>query len=284
MKKLNLTSVLFFLGPVIATIMGMISAHYFEVDMKFFIPNIAAIIVGIPMALLVAFKWKKRVKKELLVVGFVSIALLASCFLFPGVNMVHRWISFGSISINVSMIVLPLILFCIHQLLRQKFHTYAVVFLCLTGLLLSAQPDAGQTSAFGAAAILIFLINKGPWSIKGGALVIVSLFLFMAWNRVDLLETVDEAEDILSMIWDFGPIGYIGLGIVTLLVTFPFVFFAFKGSERALSLAFVAYFITQLVVSQIGNYPVPLLGAGASAVVGWYIMLGFASSKNNIHL
>lgn len=280
-NHLKAASTLFFLGPILATIMGLIAVRYFEIPSDVFFTNAIGIVVGIPLAMLIIFKWKKRIKKELLIAAFACIALMAICFFFPGINMVYRWIQLGGVNINVSMIVLPLILYCINQLLRESFVTYALIILCVTGLILSMQPDAGQVSAFGVAALVLFIMNKIPWSIRFGAVVIIALVGFLGWNRVDLLEPVDQVQDVLVMIYDFGPIGYFGLFVVLAAAFYPFAWFAVKG-ERALSVAFILYLITQLIVTELGNYPVPLLGAGGSAIIGWYLMLGLAPKNKHI--
>lgn len=231
--------------------------------------------------MLIIFKWKKRIKKELLIAAFSCIALMSICFFFPGINMVYRWIQIGTVDINVSMIVLPLILYCINQLLRESFVTYALIILCVTGLILSMQPDAGQVSAFGIAALVLFVMNNVKWSVRLAAFFVVALIGFLGWNRVDLLEPVDQVQDVLVMIYDFGPIGYIGLFIVLAAAFYPFAWFAVKG-EKALSIAFIFYLIIQLIVTEFGNYPVPLLGAGGSAIIGWYLMLGLAPKNRHI--
>lgn len=280
-NHLKATSTLFFLGPILATIMGLIAVRYFEIPSDVFFTNAIGIVIGIPLAMLIIFKWKKRIKKELLIAAFVCIALMSLCFFFPGINMVYRWIQLGGININVSMIVLPLVLYSINQLLRESFVTYALVILCVTGLILSMQPDAGQVSAFGVAALVLFAMNKTPWGVRFSALVVVALVGFLGWNRVDLLEPVDQVQDVLVMIYDFGPIGYFGLFIVLAAAFYPFAWFAVKG-ERSLSVAFILYLITQLIVTELGNYPVPLLGAGGSAIIGWYLMLGLAPKNKHI--
>ncbi len=280
-NHLKATSSLFFLGPILATIMGLIAVRYFEIPSDVFFTNAIGIIVGIPLAMLIIFKWKKRIKKELLIAAFSCIALMSLCFFFPGINMVYRWIQIGTVDINVSMIVLPLILYCINQLLRESFVTYALIILCVTGLILSMQPDAGQVSAFGIASLVLFVMNNVKWSVRVAAFIVVIIVGFLGWNRVDLLEPVDQVQDVLVMIYDFGPIGYIGLFIVLAAAFYPFIWFAMKG-EKALSIAFIFYLIIQLIVTEFGNYPVPLLGAGGSAIIGWYLMLGLAPKNRHI--
>ena len=280
-NHLRAASTLFFLGPIVATIMGLIAVNYFDIPSDVFFTNVIGIIVGIPLAMIIIFKWKKRIKKELLIAAFSCIALLAICFFFPGNNMVYRWIQIGTVDINVSMIVLPLVLYSINQLLREQFVYYALVVLFVTGLILSMQPDAGQLTAFGVASLVFFIMNKIPLSLRLVSFVIIGLIGVLGWNRVDLLEPVDQVQDVLVMIYDFGPIGYLGLFMVLAAAFYPFIHFSFKG-EKVLSIGFLLYLITQLIVSELGNYTVPLLGAGGSAIIGWYLMLGLAPKNKHV--
>ena len=55
------------------------------------------------------------------------------------------------------------------------------------------------------------------------------------------------------------------------------------GKERAsaiLPLAFFGYLIAQFAVTEIGFFPVPVLGAGASPVIGWYLMAGLILARH----
>ncbi len=282
-NHLRAASTLFFLGPIVATIMGLIAVNYFDIPSDVFFINVIGIIIGIPLAMLIIFKWKKRIKKELLIAAFSCISLLAICFFFPGTNMVYRWIQIGTVDINVSMIVLPLIIYSINQLLREHFVLYALVILFVTGLILSMQPDAGQLTAFGVASFVLFSMNKIPWLPRLGAYTIIVLLGILGWNRVDLLEPVDQVQDVLVMIYDLGPMGYLGLLIVLAAAFYPFIHFALKG-EKVLSIGFIFYLITQLIVTELGNYTVPLLGAGGSAIIGWYLMLGLAPKNKHVKL
>lgn len=280
-NHLRAASILFFLGPIVTTLMGLIAVTYFEIPSDVFFTNLIGIVMGIPLAMLIIFKWKKRIKKELLVAAFSCIVLMAVCFFFPGINMVYRWIQIGTVDINVSMIVLPLVLYSMNQLIREHFIGYAIVILSVTGVILSIQPDAGQLSAFGVGALVLFVMNKISWRIRLGALGIVVLLGVLGWNRVDLLEPVDQVQDVLVMIYDFGPIGYLGLFLVLAAAFYPFIHFSIKG-EKVLSISFICYLVVQLIVTELGNYPVPLLGAGGSAIIGWYLMLGLAPKNRHV--
>jgi hypothetical protein len=49
---------------------------------------------------------------------------------------------------------------------------------------------------------------------------------------------------------------------------------ALRSDAALLALAIAAYFLGTLAVTEWGNYPVPVMGAGAGPVLGWYAALG----------
>jgi hypothetical protein len=44
------------------------------------------------------------------------------------------------------------------------------------------------------------------------------------------------------------------------------------GAAGALALAFIVYLLAAVAATFCGNYPVPVMGAGAGPVLGWYAM------------
>lgn len=277
MKKTHLQSILFFIGPVLAVLFGMYTVYAMGIPTDVFFPNAVATILGIPLVYVLAPRWSDRRPNLVLQLSFISILLLLLCFFFPGPSEVHRWIVLGSININVSMIVLPIVLFCLHQLLHEKKILHGVVLFAAVATILGFQPDAGQASAFAIAALVIFFRNKMNSKIRAAAVLISIVTVGLAWNRVDLLEPVEYVEDIFYLMASLGPVGFIGMIGISLLLFVPFVFMSLKRIEtvRTLSITFIVYLSTALVITEFGHYPVPVMGAGASPVVGWFLMLSF---------
>jgi hypothetical protein len=61
--------------------------------------------------------------------------------------------------------------------------------------------------------------------------------------------------------------------LATLLVITPLILLARRG-QAALSLT--AFYVGLVGAALVGNYPLPVVGLGASLVVGWLIALGLA--------
>lgn len=277
MKKAQLQSSFFFIGPILAVLFGMYTVYSMGIPVEVFYPNAIATVLGIPLVYLLASRWNDRRPSLVLQLSFVSLLLLLLCFFFPGPSEVHRWIVLGSFNINVSMIVLPLVLFCMHQLLHEKKYLHGVILFAAVATVLGFQPDAGQTTCFVLAGLVLFFRNKMSAKIRAAAVLIAIVTTGLAWNRVDLLEPVEYVEDIFTLMESLGPLGYIGMVGISLLLFFPFIFMSLKRIEtvRTLSIAFIVYLSAAFIITEFGHYPPPVMGAGASPVIGWFLMLSF---------
>lgn len=277
MKKLTPISVLFFTGPILATLFGMYTVREMDIPMSVFYPNLAGIIIGIILVLVMSSRWSDKKPMLVMQISFVSLLLLLACFLFPGQNEVHRWINIGSLAIEVSMLVLPLLLWSLHQLLHEKKFLHGSVLFAATATILGFQPDASQVTAFSLAGLVLFFNNKMEIKYRLISVLIAAVTISLAWNRIDLLEPIEYVEDIFEMMVSMGPVGIIGIFVCSLALIIPFILMEFKRIEtvRVLSTAFIVYLATSMVIAVFGNYPVMVMGAEASSVVGWYLMLSF---------
>lgn len=277
MKKLTPVSLLFLLGPILATVFGMFTVNQMEIPVSVFYPNLVGILIGIAIVALMSSRWKDKRPALVMQISFISLLLLLACFLFPGQNEVHRWINAGSFSIEISMIVLPLLLWCLHQFLHEKKFLHGSILFAATATILGFQPDASQVTAFCLAGLVLFFNNKMNIKFRAASILIAAITIALAWNRVDLLEPIEYVEDIFEMMVSMGPLGIVGVFVCSLALIIPFILMEFKRVEtvRVLSTAFIVYLATSMVIAVFGNYPVMVMGAGASSVVGWYLMLSF---------
>jgi cell division protein FtsW (lipid II flippase) len=274
MKQKSLNPFIFFIGPILAVILSLFTMYSLEMPLEVFYPNIVALALGITIVFFLTPKWSDHNLNLVYILSAVTLALFIAGFLFPGPRDVHRWIAIGPVNINIAMWTLPIALYCLHQLLHEKKILHGII---LFGSILGFQPDAGQATAFCLAALVVFFRNKINFTFKLGALAIAIVSIFFAWNTVDLLEPVEYVEDVLYMIASLGPVAIAAMTVVSLLLFAPFVYMSFKRIERVrtLSIAFIVYLSASFVVTELGHYPVPVLGAGASSVIGWFLMLSF---------
>ncbi|MBC7713396.1 MAG: FtsW/RodA/SpoVE family cell cycle protein [Rhizobacter sp.] len=277
MKKLTPQSVLFFIPPILATLFGIYTVVQNGIPASVFYPNIIGILIGIILMLYLSNRWKDKRPTQVMQISFISLFLLLACFLFPGEHEVHRWIRIGGFGIEISMIVIPLALWCIYQLLHDKYFLHSIVLFAATVMILAFQPDASQTTALSLAGLVLFFKSKTDIKYRLASVVIAAVALYYVWTRVDLLDPIEYVEDIFEMMVSLGPVGIAGLFICSVALIVPFILMEFKRIEtvRTLSTSFIVYLAASMIIAVFGHYPVMVMGAGASSVVGWYLMLSF---------
>ncbi|HVX94676.1 MAG TPA: hypothetical protein VHK47_07185 [Polyangia bacterium] len=96
-----------------------------------------------------------------------------------------------------------------------------------------------------------------------------ALFAGATWLRPDPLPAVDHVERILGLAWSSGALTTAAAlaAIGALFVSLPIA----RAPTAGLYLG-VAFAVTFL-----GNFPVPVLGAGAGPVLGWYALAALGS-------
>ena len=94
-----------------------------------------------------------------------------------------------------------------------------------------------------------------------------------AWMRPDGLPSVAWVEQVLPNAWGLGLWTGVMASPAVILVLTPLIALA-RGSQAALSLA--AFYVGLVGAALVGNYPLPVVGLGASLVVGWLMALGLA--------
>lgn len=277
MNNLKLPPIFLFIGPLLAAVLGVYTVYTMDIPYSVFYPNFIGVLIGVPM---VFFGWNlfhDKKLKRVMQLSAASVFLLLVCFIFPGPSDVHRWITFGSVSVNVSLVLVPAVLYCLHQFLHEKQILHGIILFAAVSMILGFQPDAGQATAFCLAGLVVFFYNHIDTKIKFASFAIAAAAITLAWLRVDLIEPVEYVEEIIYLISAFGPLGYLAIVVVSLFLFLPFIFLSLKRIEtvRVLSISFIVYLATAFFITEFGHYPVPVMGAGFSSVVGWYMMLMF---------
>jgi hypothetical protein len=208
-------------------------------------------------------------------VGFVTVALIGLSLISEGIDSVHRWISIGAFRLNISMALVPIVLFC--SVYSDKIASI-VLPIFLMGIFI-LQPDAGQATAFGIAAATI-LVFKNSLVLKDrliGITIIIAMSI-LAWHRPAYLQPVEHVERILHVLAANGAVGisFLFIGILCLFLPIASAALTYSTAQSCiLSSCFTVYFATSFIVTEFGNFPVPVIGAGAAPVLGWFLMLVF---------
>jgi len=249
----------------LATAAGAWTAHRAGFAIIAYIPDVAAIALG-TAALFRPAAITHIVRKY----GVVAIAALMILTLFtPGMASVHRWIALGPIRLNVSSAVVPAILFLIWDQPGRASLLLAV----FTASIYVLQPDAGQASAFAVSACpLITRAHPIKRAYRWAAVLAIAGLAAAAWFRPDPLAPVPYVELVFQLAMSGGLASLFAVLVCAASLCIPFATNA-SAERKRLAFAFLAYFICCFAVTQLGSFPVPVLGAGAGPVLGWFLAL-----------
>ena len=211
------------------------------------------------------------------------LALLAATLLAPGEGDVHRWLSLGPIRLNIGFLVGPWIIVQVIRYWYQHAPKSGLDLLVPTGILLFIQPDRGQLIGLSCGIVpLVFLSKTKYWKVTSLGLIALG-FLLTSFAK-DSLDPVAHVERILQSASDLSPVW----GIVAWLAALaPILYCLYLAKKQwptirgwqALGLG--GYLFGNFVASQIGQYPVALVGYGASPIVGLCLGLGILSAPSS---
>jgi cell division protein FtsW (lipid II flippase) len=280
---LRLSSAILAIAPLFAILLSTYFAHEAGVSNLAFLPNFIGATIGLAL-LASSRKWPGVFNRNLLGIAILALGLVFLTLFSEGDETVHRWLPLGPLRLNVSMALTPVVIFAISDLLRRNRMGAMALTGCML-LIFLLQPDAGQGTAFAAAAAVLVILDRSLTSTtKGLSLVAIGLAGASAWLRSDPLKPVEHVERILHLLAARGFLGAMAAVSSVLLLLAPIVIVALIFKNRgdrnwSLAMSFFAYLVTCFVVTEFGFFPVPIVGAGIAPVIGYY-MIGCALYEN----
>jgi hypothetical protein len=268
----NRTRALYLVAPLPAIGVGTVVAVHHGVSWSAYLPNIASLVAGIS---LVTWVWRARIDapgaKAVATTAFGILATLA----FPGIDGVNRWVYLGPVRLNASAAFSPWLLLGLSaRSPRVRALASAGIVIVQLGHVL--QPDAGQATALAAGAVPLLLTRPDVASRWALGFTLVTLAA-AAWLRVDPLVPVGHVEGIVSLAWSMGAV-HVGLVVVSVsFLLIPFVAIRGWAARDGGTWAALSYLVAAFVVTVPGHFPVPVVGAGAGPVLGWYGLLILSS-------
>ncbi|WP_435357862.1 hypothetical protein [Emticicia sp. SJ17W-69] len=260
-----------------ATITGVYTMIYFNAPKQLWIINLTSVLIFSLLAFLF-FKDRLRIKNiNSKLILFLAIILLFGTFFNKGIDDVHRWLNFGSIKLNVGLIISPVVLLLIS---RETNVYYCCAAFTLVTILFLLQPDASLVTAFSISATIL-MIDK----LKNKVIIIIFILLVLlsvafSWYFLDNLKPANYVEDIMSLTERISPYLFIISLFSLFILVLPFFLGQFKKDKLIISLG--CYFILLITSSFIGNFPVMIIGYGFSPIIGYFIGLILLIEKNKV--
>lgn len=202
--------------------------------------------------------------------------LVATLVFGPDVEGVRRWLPIGPVQLHVGMIVLPAMFVA---LAAARAGTMLVATTVLA-VIFWLQPDAGSASALVGGTAGLALARRGsqaPW--LGLGIAIAGLAATLA--RPDPLEPVAFVETALGDAWRTAPLlgAMMALSLAAAILLAPWLVEHQSARHSRVSWAVSGAFAGFAASSFILDHPQPLVGYGASPILGMALALWLVRSR-----
>jgi hypothetical protein len=262
------------LVPLPALAVGVLVMRASDVPATAWGQNLVACVIGILLCFALARpRASRRGEAEWVAAGVLALGCLAATWLDPGVQDVHRWLRLGPVRLHVGALVLPVVLATLAGLERAGRRHASTLLSIATALLLALQPDAAQATAFAAGAVVLLLPRERADGRAWIRLVPLLVLAGLSWLRRDPLAPVPHVEGMVGLAMELGT-GW-GAAAVASLLLLPVPFFAARrAGDGRMGLAIGAYVAVTILAPAIAHFPVPVLGQGASPIIGYLAAIG----------
>lgn len=233
--------------------------------------------------------------RSVIVLALVLVAL-ALPMLLSASDPPHRWITVAGLRLYMSALVLPTAVLLLSDAWLEALATASTppgaaapvpgvagampggvvaTTTIMMGVVVAAHPDASQVTAL-AGAMTVVLLRSWRRSVLAlvaiAALWACSLF---AWQRPDPLLPVTYVEGVLDVAASAGRIAWLAALVSVALPPIVLAWQASTTGRRAL-LAPAVYYVIIAMMAWRQLTPMPLLGFGASPILGYFLMAGLA--------
>lgn len=255
-----------------ALAIGCVVAHASGVPMVVWVRNLASWAVGATTAAVLVSFAGQRANFAFLVLAPVG---LAASFWAAGLQGVHRWVDVGPLHVNVAQVLLPPAIVAVgdRTLGRTRWWLAAAIL-----LLLVAQPDASQATAFGGALAALIVASPERRGVRTAGVAVVGLAILASWQRPDPLAPVPEVEQIMDLAWRVSPIAAVGAW-VALLAACGGLSVVRTPSLRTPAGALGVYALITAAAPLAGAFPFPLVGMGMSPILGLWLGAGLLAAR-----
>ena len=204
--------------------------------------------------------------------GILTVVLAIEAYvLFGGVSMegVHRWIKLGPMQLHAASLLVPLAAWSV----AQRLDGIAAALLAGILLVFAAQPDAAAALALTLALTVIAVANAKQPRLAGALALFGLACAIFAFSRHDPLPAVAYVERVIPNAFVASP----PKGVIAALAmaALPLAMLWRRRSRESGALA--AVWLGFVLANLVGNYPAPVIGAGAAPVIGWLLSIGLAA-------
>lgn len=195
-------------------------------------------------------------------------ALLATALLGDKVEGAARWVNLAGISLPPSLILLPVMLVGFSRS-RNALATAGIV---ASVLAMALQPDRAMAGMLALALIVLAILRPDRQVIAAAAVSVAGFAITLA--RPDTLSAVPFVDEVLYSSFDVhAAVGMAVLGGAALLLVPALAGWSRDPANSAIYVTFGVVWFAAIMAAALGNYPTPIVGYGASAIIGYALSL-----------
>jgi hypothetical protein len=262
MGKAGLSNNVIALAGAAAVLCGLLFLSLTGAPPRLLLINLVALGAGIAL-LAIARLLPVPSARPLLLLGSAA-ALLATALFGSAAEGATRWVVVGGLSLQPSLILLPALLLA-HVTKPDRWSSLAVA---LAAVAMALQPDRSLAAALVVVTLVDAAFRRTPAAWATAAVPLLALAVTIV--RPDNLPAVAHVDQILWTSSADQPLAASAVWAGTLLLFVP----AFVLWHRGLvgeAACFAALWATLVLSALLHNYPTPLVGYGASCILGYLL-------------
>ena len=242
---------------------------------RYVLINSGALAVGLLIGRLIR---KARPSPQLagILTATVALALLATALRGSSVDGASRWIHVAGISIQPSLMLLPVV----SVLFARNPYWLSAIGLVVAGVALALQPDRAMAGALTAALAVLRLYRRD--ALLTLALVVASCGFAATLVSRDRVPPAPFVERVVQSAFAFDVFAGVAIVVALALALIPaIVGILTRKEDEALFAVFGATWLTVITFAIIGNYPTPLAGYGTSGIIGYCLSSGLLAGGDS---
>ena len=208
-----------------------------------------------------------------------AIVLLACAVLFAGVEIdgARRWLRIGPVLLHPASLLGSVLLLA---LARATGSALCAVLAGATVLCFGMGNDGAASLAFALGLSGLLLGERTHWKTLLPLCVLAWCLAAWGWTRPDTLAPVPYVEEIVTQAWSASRLLGAAAAILLAMLPLPFLLTAREAGQRGACYALAGFWAGLVLAGLFGNYPIPVIGYGASPVIGWMLALRLISSRS----